>query len=141
MQAQIVIDFSKFGSAALIAAQPATGIAAWLSPALMSQFASTFTPFLIILPVLAAGVLLIYFRRTRALQVSVAVFIIFAEIIGPILTTQTNVRFYDAQAAKAASQKESQAKADQIRDVRAVLGTVNFNPHLNPMEAAAHNQK
>ncbi|HMN26743.1 MAG TPA: hypothetical protein PKE45_01215, partial [Caldilineaceae bacterium] len=141
VQSQIVVDFSKFGRDKAVQSPVSSvlSLSRWL-PALGLRTAdlglrTQDCGLLFALSLLAGVVLLIYYRRTRLAQITIVTLVIFAEVAGPLLTTYTNVKFFDAQTAKAAAQKERQATADEERDLRTTLGTVKFNPHLSPLES------
>ncbi|MBX3010129.1 MAG: hypothetical protein KF832_01435 [Caldilineaceae bacterium] len=141
VQAQIVVDFSQFGRTAQVATAAGESGASAL-PGLPGWLASVDLPtssvgLLYALPLLLLGILLVRYRRKRWLNGGVVALVIFAQVIGPVLTTYTNVNFMDAQTAKAAAQQERKAAADAERDLRAALGDVAFNPRLNPLESNA----
>jgi hypothetical protein len=137
---QIVVDFSQFGREPTVNSEQSSVISRWLGTGDWSRVTDGLTPFLIILPLLAGAVLLLTYRRVRLVQAAVAILVIFAQVAGPVLTTYTNVQFFDAQTAKAAAQQERLAAADEEREVREALGTVEFNPHLNPLESVTSDQ-
>ncbi|MCE7989828.1 MAG: hypothetical protein DYG89_52445, partial [Caldilinea sp. CFX5] len=141
VQAQMVIDFSDFGTPALsvwamLRAGDLAGL--WASlPALPATVASFLPPTLLLLAALLGIGLIVYYRRHRVLETALATAVITSMVVGPVLTTITHVRFFNAQTAKAAAQEEQQAAADQDRDLRAALGAVEFNPQQNPLESSA----
>jgi hypothetical protein len=135
VQSQIVVDFSRFGREQPVSSEQSSVSSQWLATVPFSLLTDHFTPLAVLLPFLAIATLMLYFRRTRLLQTAIALLVIFAQVVGPLLSTHTNVKYFDAQSAKAAAQEERQATADQERDLRAALGTVEFNPHLNPLES------
>lgn len=136
VHAQIVVNFSDFGNASLTA------------PLLTAAGGQGLTDFLAFLPMLppapialtlligVAALVLIRYRRARALQITVAVLVIGFEVGGPLLGAHTNARFFAAQRAKAADQQARQVAAKEDRDLRAALGSVEFNPHVSPLESA-----
>ena len=136
VEVQMVVDFSRFGAPQptlynLARAGDLAGIGARLAATLPSG-----QPFLATLPLLALAALIVYYRKRRLLERALATAVILSMVIGPLLTVGTQVRFFDVQRAKAASQKEQQASADADREVREVLSKVEFNPQRNPLEAA-----
>jgi hypothetical protein len=136
VHAQIVVDFSGFGHGRpVVSSAQSSLISGWLGTDHLTLITDSFTPLAIVLPLLAGGALLLLYRRKRLVNVAIVSLVIFAQVVGPVLTTITNVRFIDAQSAKAATQEEAQAAAQDERDLRAALGTVEFNPHLNPLES------
>ena len=130
VNAQITTDFSSFGKAAPMTA---SGSNPWLATS--RHVASAGTP--IGLPLLAGlGLLFVVlrYRRTRLLYNALAIAVILSLVLGPLLTTTRNVRFFDAQSAKAAAQEEAALQNDLTQEMRAQLGEPEFNPHQNPME-------
>lgn len=135
VHSQIVVDFSKFGrSQAPVNSEHLSGSGRWFDPGHWSPFTGYLTPISIFFSLLTGAVLLIYYRRARLAHITIVTLVIFAQVAGPVLSTVVNVRFFDAQSAKAAAQEERQAAADEERQLREALGTVEFNPHLNPLE-------
>jgi hypothetical protein len=132
IQTQLVMDFSHYGKATPGQTLPANSVQSWLHAALGITLPDL-TPVLALLPFLVGVSLLLYYRRSRLLQHGLAAAVITSLVIGPILTTYTQVRFFDAQSAKAASQDAQQSADDEARATRAALGSAEFNPHLNPM--------
>ncbi len=137
-QAQIVVNFSDFGQAARSGAAAAGAAAsaggAVGAGALLSQtFGHNIWGPAILLVWLGGAFLLVYFRRTRLLQIATISLVIFAQVGGPLLAASVEARFFTAQAAKAADQKERQNAAAAQRDIRTALGQVAFNPHLSPL--------
>ncbi len=131
VHAQVVVDFSNFGQAGQGAAADGQSQAHWfaaLKPG-MVDFGLLYA-----LPLLGGMALLLIYRRQRAINVAIVVLVIFAQVVGPILSTVINVRFMDAQTAKAAQQEAREATMETERTLREALGTVEFNPHLNPLE-------
>lgn len=134
VHAQIVVNFSDFGSAQLAAIPSAAAAGGEFGRAVQAAWSDYGVPAAMLLGLLALATVLLYYRRTRALQATVAGVVIFAQVAGPLFTTDTNMRFFAAQTAKAADQEERRAKADEERELRDVLGTVDFNPHVSPLE-------
>ena len=134
VHAQIVVNFSDFGRAGLVTSHASSVAAPGLGATIAAWLSHDLAPLVALLPLLALGALLLHFRRTRALQTAIAIVIIAAQVGGPLLTTHTNVRFFDVQSAKAADQTARQAAADEERAVREALGKVDFNPHVSPLE-------
>jgi len=137
VQAQIVVDFSHYGTP-----QP-TLTQAWQTGNLDALFNHLAAPLpdltVVLLTLCALGslVLMLYYRRTRRLQTALVTLIIFSQIVGPILSSHTRVRFIDAQTAKAAVQTEEQNAAHDQRLVAEALGKTEFNPQLNPLAKIA----
>ena len=97
-------------------------------------------PLWIGLSFLALVLLLLTYRRSRRLYNSMALAVILSMVIGPLLSTYTHVKFFDAQTVKAAAQEEKALLTDQERSIHDVLGKVEFNPHLNPLETVKDGQ-
>ena len=136
IEVQMVVDFSHFGTPpstlyALARAGDLAGIGARLATTLPSG-----QPILATLPLLALAALIVYYRKRRLLERALATAVILSMVVGPLLTVGTQVRFFDVQRAKAATQQEQQASADADREVHEVLSKVEFNPQRNPLEAA-----
>jgi hypothetical protein len=131
---QIVVDFSRYGDPNAEGAVQQPGVGGWFANAELWTQNSALGALLYALPLLGGAALLLIYRRQRVLNVVIVVLVIFAQLVGPILTTVINVQFIDAQSAKAAEVEQRQAAAESERDLRAALGTVEFNPHLNPLE-------
>ena len=134
VHAQIVVNFSSFGNAQLAAILPAAAAGGAFSLATLAAWSDYGVPAAMLLGLLALTTVLLYYRRARALQATVVGVVIFAQVAGPLFTTDTNMRFFAAQAAQAADQEERRARADEDRELRDVLGTVDFNPHVSPLE-------
>jgi hypothetical protein len=134
VHAQIVVNFFDFGHAGLVTSHQSPVTTQERGATITAWLTHDAAPLVGLLPLLAVGALLLYFRRTRALQTAIAIVIIAAEVGGPLLSTHTNVRFFDVQSAKAADQTARQAAADEERAVREALGKVEFNPHVSPLE-------
>jgi len=132
VNAQITTDFSGFGTSAPIVSEGRGS--AIISQ--ISQFVSTGTPIVLTL-LTGLGLLFVVlrYRRTRSLYNGLVIAVILSLVIGPVLATTLNVRFFDAQSAKAAVQEEAELQNDITRDMRSQLGTPEFNPHQNPMES------
>ena len=135
VQSQIVVDFSKFGRGQLaVSSEQSSVVSRWLGAEHWSLLTGYFTPIAIVFSLITGAALLLIHRRARLVQITIVTLVIVAQVAGPVLTTVVNVRFFDAQTAKAAAQEERQAAADEERQLREALGTVEFNPHLNPLE-------
>lgn len=139
VQAQMVIDFSDYGTPelsawALVRAGDLAGLWARL-PALPAKLVPYLPPTVLFLTALLGLGLVLYYRRRRLLETALAAAVITSLVIGPVLSTMTQVRFFDTQTAKAATQAEEQTAANEEREIRDALGKVEFNPHLNPLES------
>lgn len=89
----------------------------------------------------AAAFAIMRYRRARTVQIALVTAVIVSQVVGPILSITTQVNFFDAQRAKAASQEEKQAAATDERDVRTALQTApEFNPNQNPLAAVVSGQ-
>lgn len=89
----------------------------------------------------AAAFAIMRYRRVRTVQIALVTAVIVSQVVGPILSVTTQVNFFDAQRAKAASQEEKQAAATDERDVRTALQTApEFNPNQNPLAAVVSGQ-
>ncbi len=137
VQSQIVVNFSQFGVAQSLTSAQGAGSSQWVSAAALLALTANALPYALILALFACAILLIYFRRAHRLQMAVVILVIFAQVVGPLLSTYTNVKFFDTQTAKAAAAKERQAEAKSDQQIREALGNVEFNPHLSPLEKAA----
>ena len=73
VQAQVVVNFSDFGQATLGTRAPAANDSQGLAPLLAALGSGPVTSAALLLPLLAAAGLLLYYRRARALQVGVVV--------------------------------------------------------------------
>lgn len=131
VHAQIVVDFSNFGQGSQLATTAAHSWPHWLAH--LTPPSANFG-WLYAVPLLGGMALFLLYQRKRAVNLVIVSLVIFAQIVGPVLTTITNTRFIDAQTAKAAAQEENQAAVKSEHDVRKALGTVEFNPHLSPLE-------
>ncbi|MFZ4662787.1 MAG: LamG-like jellyroll fold domain-containing protein, partial [Caldilineaceae bacterium] len=137
VQSQIVVDFTSFGR--LPVASAASGAVAsgqWDSGAVVRGLMTVLPSFTVVFALVVLTVLLLYCRRTRLMQTVVVALVIFAQVAGPLLSTYTNVHYFDAQTAKAAAAKERQVEAKSEQELRKAVGTVAFNPHLSPLERA-----
>ncbi|HHW87945.1 MAG TPA: hypothetical protein GX400_17290, partial [Chloroflexi bacterium] len=137
MHAQIVVNFSDFGNASLTAPLIAVAGGQGMTSVLAFLTSLPLAPIALTLLIGVAALVLIRYRRARALQITVAVLVIGFEVGGPLLGAHTNARFFAAQRAKAADEQVRRVAAKQERDLRAALGNVEFNPHVSPLESAA----
>jgi hypothetical protein len=136
VQAEIKVDFANF-------AQPRATLAElfragdWhnLWVALPGHLPEPM-PFLLALGLTALAALLFIYRRVRLLQHALISAVILSQVVGPVLSTMTHVRFFDTQTAKAAAQEEQQADAQAQREIRERLSNVEFDPHVSPMESS-----
>jgi hypothetical protein len=141
VRAQITVDFSNFGvpqrvsTLALLAAGDAAGLWAHFAPLLPD-----FTPLWTLLSMAALAALMVRFRRVRQVEAALVVIIIFSQVVGPLLSTFVNVRFFDNQAAKAAAAEERQADRNAQVEIRDALFKNEFNPHATPLERAASSE-
>ena len=143
---QLVVDFSDFASVAAVASFPtssdpiASVIASVIDSAIKAATAWPMqTGLLYALPLAGLAILLLVYRRKHVLNVAVVSLVIFSQVAGPLLTTVTNVRFFDTQTAKAAAAEERQTEAKATENIRNLLGAApEFNPHLNPVEAMSN---
>ncbi|MFN8440622.1 MAG: LamG-like jellyroll fold domain-containing protein [Caldilineaceae bacterium] len=140
VNAQIVVDFSKFGKPvvaplALLRAGDWRGVLASIGAATASV-STGMLPLLLLSGLLLGVLLIVRYRRARVLQHAMAIAVIGSMVIGPLLNTLITVRFLDVQSAKAAARDEQQANVDQEQSVRDALGKVEFNPHINPLESS-----
>jgi hypothetical protein len=135
VHAEITVDFSGYGtpqSSPLAHWQAGEWSALWA--ALLSQLPDL-TGLWLALSLGGASLLVLLYRRTRTAQIAIVAAVIVSQIVGPILSTHTHVRFFDAQTAKAAATEEQQALAKSERHLRAALGAVEFDPHAHPLES------
>jgi hypothetical protein len=140
VQAQMTVDFSRFG-------KPQTPPVDLLQSGDLTTFwhgLSTtlpdLTPLWLLTGLTVCAALAFRYRRVRLVEAALVTAVIFSQVVGPVLTTYTNVQFFDAQTAKAAAQDAEQAAAQEEQDLRAALGTVEFDPHLNPLAATVSDQ-
>ena len=132
--AQIVVDFSHFGTPAIHSPQSA----------LLSRLGWTrdfglgtldYSPLLILLATLTFVTVVLYYRRSHTIYAGLVTAIIVSMVIGPLLNTLKVDAFFAAQNAKAAAQAEEQAAAAVAQEASAALGRPAFNPNLNPLES------
>jgi hypothetical protein len=141
VEVQMVVNFSHFGTPQpTLYEQARTGDLAGIGAHLAATLPSL-QPFLATLPLLALAVLIVYYRKRRLLERALATAVILSMVVGPLLTVGTQVRFFDVQRAKAATQQEQQASADADREVREVLSKVEFNPQRNPLAVVEERQE
>ncbi|MBW7883682.1 MAG: LamG domain-containing protein, partial [Caldilineaceae bacterium] len=143
VQAQIKVDFSQFGQTRFVGGEfvqidPAStaGSVNGVWTALQRQ-APAAVSLLALLPCLALIVLVVYYRRTRMLQTALSLAVIASMLVGPISSTLKLTTFLDAQTARAAEQSATQTESAMLRELRAQDSAPQFNPHQNPLEAAA----
>ena len=148
VHARITVDFSNFGrDAALLTGWPAH-LAGWLQRAwgltLPAGFFQSLAGLVAQLPQLTAlvilataAILLVRYRHARLLYNSVAVAVIVSMLVGPVLTTMTNVRFFDNQRVKAAAQDEAAQETTATQAMLDAQRPAAFNPQQNPLEVAA----
>lgn len=137
VHAQIVVDFSHFGTPqlsplALLQRGDLSGLLALLPDALPAL-----TPLGLLFPMLICVVLLLYYRRSRPVYTGLVTAIILSMVVGPLLTTFQVDSFLAAQAAQAAKKKEQQASANTVHEASVDLGRPEFNPQVNPLELAS----
>jgi hypothetical protein len=138
VHAQIVVDFSHFGTPDQSLADMARGgDIAGLANALPG-YLPDLTPVLMLVTLLACALLIVYYRRTRTLQTALASAVIASMVGGPLLSTFRVDAFYAAQTAKAAAQEEAQTAAETQRGLNSALGAVEFNPNVNPLESTEY---
>ncbi|MFN8440654.1 MAG: LamG-like jellyroll fold domain-containing protein [Caldilineaceae bacterium] len=137
VQAQVVVDFTAFGTPqpSLTQAWQAGNLAAFFDR--LSAPLPNLSVVLLVFGAVGCMALMLIYRRKRLLQTVLVTLIIFSQVVGPILSSQTTVRFIDVQSAKAAAQTEEQNDARNQRTLVEALGKNEFNPHLNPLEKSA----
>ncbi len=139
VHAQIVVDFSKFGNPVvtpfeMLRAGNLAGL--WIAlPQLVQEKSPALPPLLLLSTLLVGAAMLVHYRRARVLHSAVTIAVISSMLLGPALTTISQVRFFDIQRAKAAASDEQQAILEQEQSVHEALGKVEFDPHQNPLEA------
>lgn len=83
-----------------------------------------------------AAFLVIHYRRARAVQMALVIAVIVSQIVGPILSSMSQARFFDSYRAKAAAQEEQQAVDQSQRELQSTIQSGHqFNPHQNPLES------
>jgi len=88
-----------------------------------------------------AALVVVRYRRARAVQTAIVSAVIVSQVVGPVLSAMTQTRFFDSYRAQAAAQEEKQTAATQERDLRTAVQTGSeFNPHQNPVEAVVGGQ-
>jgi len=88
-----------------------------------------------------AAIVVIRYRRARALQTAIVSAVIVSQVAGPLLSATTQTRFFDNYRAKAAAQEAKQAAAAEERDLQAAVQRgLEFDPHQNPAEAVGSGQ-
>ncbi len=89
-----------------------------------------------------AALLVIRYRRARALQTAIVSAVIISQVAGPLLSTTTQTRFFDSYRAKATAQKEQQTAATQARDLHTAMQRgPEFDPQENPVAAGGQDDK
>lgn len=138
---EMVVNFSQFATPpSTLAALVYTGDLAGIGPRVATMLPNL-QPYLAALPLLVLATLIVYYRRRRVLEQALATAVILSMVVGPILTTFTQVRFFDTQRVKAADQEEQQAQAAENRTIQDLLSKTTFDPHRNPLEAATGGQE
>ncbi len=145
VQAAITVDFANFGTPQTsLTTYVRTGDLAGAWHALASQLpapAGLPTGILLTLTLESAAAFVIAYRRARLVQTAIVAAVILSQVAGPLLNTFTNVRFFDAQTAKAAAQEEKQiASAAQSKLQAALLAAPEFDPHQSQLQAANSDQ-
>ncbi|MFN8446941.1 MAG: LamG-like jellyroll fold domain-containing protein [Caldilineaceae bacterium] len=140
VHSQIVVDFSHFGTAQLTPSQLLRsgdwrGLLGSLSASLPNL-----SPLALLFPLLAGMVLLLRYRRLRTVYTGLVTALIASMVMGPLLTTLQISTFLTAQSAKAAAQDEQQ-RSNQAAQKMVDLGRPEFNPQVNPLEAANQNNE
>lgn len=134
VRAQITVDFSNFGKTtpaggwAMLQAGHYAGIWTVLTQALPNPVLLFALPLMV-----GLAIVVLRYRRVRMIQTALAIAVISGQIITPVLSSFTTVRFVDTQRAKAATQEEIQADRRAQLDLRDALTTSEFNPQVNPL--------
>lgn len=135
IEVQMVVNFSRFGTPQPpLYALLSTGDLARLSSRFLTLLPN-FQPYLAALPLLLLATMIVYYRRRRILERALVTAVILSMVVGPVLTTFTQVNFFDTQRAKAATQQEQQARVTEDREIQDLLEKNEFDPHRNPLEA------
>ncbi|MCX6047416.1 MAG: hypothetical protein NT075_20110, partial [Chloroflexi bacterium] len=85
---------------------------------------------------LACTAVVITGRRSRKLYTALAVALIFATVVGPLLQNLRVSSFMDIQTARAAAQTQQQAQQEAMLAAHEVATQQTFNPNLDPVAAA-----
>lgn len=134
VHAQIVVDFSRFGTPHLnIADGLRTGDFSALWQTLPGALPDP-TPLGLLLAMLTFVIVVLYYRRVRIVYTGLVTALILSMVLGPVLTTLQIEGFFASQAAQAAAQTEQQTLAE-TRNAAVDLGRPAFNPQVNPLEA------
>lgn len=135
VHAQIKVDFSQFGQpTAGLAGLARSGDIAGLFAAL-SRDAPQPGSLLALLAVLAFVALMLR-CNTRALQRALAPVLILSLVLGPLFSSLQISSFMNEQTAEAAARDEQRNESDMARDLRRLEPTTQFNPRVDPLEAA-----
>ncbi|MEZ4862420.1 MAG: LamG-like jellyroll fold domain-containing protein [Caldilineaceae bacterium] len=88
-----------------------------------------------------AALLVIRYRRARTVQTAIVTAVIVSQIVGPVLSTVSQARFFDNYRAKAAAQEEKQAADQNQRELQtAIQSGPEFNPHQNRLASVTSGQ-
>lgn len=128
VSAQITMSFSGFG-------RPAA--AAGLLAALPAGLPDMAPGLALLLLALAFAWMTTRFRGARWLHLALVLTVIASLTCEPLLRSLKIRSFLDAQVAQAAAQEAEQATQAQARDLQAALATSRFDPHADPLVAAA----
>ena len=105
--------------------------ATWLSVTVV-PFLTSITLALLIL---FTSIVLVFFRRKRLVQTTLAVALITTLLAGPMLSSGLNIRFFNAQTVRAAEREKRQEENDEARSWRELSTESAFNPHFDALAA------
>lgn len=132
--AQIVVDFSRFGTPQLsIAELWRSGDLGGLLNTLPGALPDL-APLGLLLALVTFAAIVVRYRRSRMVYGGLVTAIILSMVVGPILSILQIDGFFAAQTAKAAAQEEQQAVADATQAANTDFGQPEFNPNVNPLE-------
>jgi hypothetical protein len=135
VEAHITVDFSRYGveQSGLLALLRS---GQWRAASLvLPQRLPDLTGLWLALSMSAAAYVVLVYRRARVVQTALVSAVIFSQVASPLLSTFTQVKFFDAQSAKAAAQEERVAAAQEERKLSATINSApEFDPHQNPLE-------
>ncbi|HSH81798.1 MAG TPA: hypothetical protein VLA19_25005, partial [Herpetosiphonaceae bacterium] len=127
VSARITINFSRFGAP----------VVSWLGTGIVSRTVSDllYDPFPLYQMLLwsVVAVLLVRFRRSRRLQEGMALVVVAALVLGPVLSGLRVDTFLGVQSAKAAEQEQAQQESDMQQTLRKIQAENAFDPHADPM--------
>ena len=129
VNAQISVTFSAF-------ARPLAGWSIVADPARLWQAAGGLLgQFGLLTAMLGGVVLMVAYRRKRALYVGLVIALIVFMVAGPLLADERTVHFFSAQSAQAAVLDQQRADSAAAQQARELVGQTAkaIDPHANPL--------